>query len=108
MWIDFVKDFAKSKEIKYTEALKSAQCKEEYHKKKASITPTDVKEVTRPKTPKTPRVKKEVMTEPIAEPMDKPIKVKKVMKVYKEGKQVKSEMVDNEIKVKKTRVTKAK
>jgi len=33
-WITFVKDFAKKNNLKYNEALKSADCKKEYHASK--------------------------------------------------------------------------
>lgn len=48
-WIDHVRDFAKQKEIKYTEALKSSECKELYHKNKQPVDKKKIDEMTRPK-----------------------------------------------------------
>lgn len=70
-WIEHIKDYAKQKEIKYTEAMKDPQCKELYHKNKSPVDKKKIDEMTRPKvsvqmekvdktsmTPKTPRAKK--------------------------------------------------
>ena len=77
-WVQHCKDYASQKEIKYTEAMKSQECKELYHKNKQPVDKQKIDEMTRPKvsvktekerektdktTPKTPRVKKEVKTE---------------------------------------------
>ena len=62
-WIQHVREFSKKKEMKYTEALKNAECKELYHKNKQPVDKKKIDELTRPKvsndTPKTPRMKKE-------------------------------------------------
>lgn len=70
-WIEHIKDYAKQKEMKYTEAMKDPQCKELYHKNKSPVDKKKIDEMTRPKvsvqmekvdktsmTPKTPRAKK--------------------------------------------------
>jgi hypothetical protein len=98
-WISFVKEFAKQKEMKYTEALKNDECKELYHKNKSPVDKKKIDEMTRPKvsiqmekvdktsmTPKTPRAKKtkelnkEIKEEMMMnedEPIVKPKRVKK-------------------------------
>ncbi len=48
-WIEHVKEFAKQKEMKYTEALKNDECKELYHKNKSPVDKKKVDEMTRPK-----------------------------------------------------------
>lgn len=86
-WIEHVKDYAKQKEMKYTEALKNDECKELYHKNKSPVDKKKVDEMTRPKVsvqmekvdkPKTPRAKK--VKEDMMMKEDEP-----VMKVKKEG-----------------------
>lgn len=95
-WIEHVKEYAKQKEMKYTEALKNDECKELYHKNKSPVDKKKVDEMTRPKvsvqmekfdktsmTPKTPKAKKvkeEVKEEVMMkedEPVMKPKRVKK-------------------------------
>lgn len=70
-WIEHVKEYAKQKEMKYTEALKNDECKELYHKNKSPVDKKKIDEMTRPKvsiqmekvdktsmTSKTPKAKK--------------------------------------------------
>jgi hypothetical protein len=91
-WIEHVKDFAKQKEMKYTDALKNDECKELYHKNKQPIDKKKIDEMTRPKVsvqmekvdktptpPKTPRVKKvkEEVTMETPEPVVKPKRTNK-------------------------------
>lgn len=77
-WIEHVKEYAKQKEMKYTEALKNDECKELYHKNKSPVDKKKIDEMTRPKvsiqmekidktsmtskTPKAKKVKKEEIT----------------------------------------------
>lgn len=49
-WILHVKEFADKKKLKYTDALKSQECKESYHKNK----PKSMSEIT-VKVPRIPR-----------------------------------------------------
>lgn len=93
-WIEHVKDYAKQKEMKYTEALKNDECKELYHKNKSPVDKKKIDEMTRPKvsvqmekvdktsmTPKKPqakKVKEEVM-------MNEDESVMKPKRVKKEG-----------------------
>jgi hypothetical protein len=67
-WIEHIKDYAKQKEMKYTEAMKDPQCKELYHKNKSPVDKKKVDEMTRPKVsiqmekvdkPKTSKAKKD-------------------------------------------------
>lgn len=48
-WVQHCKDYASQKEIKYTEAMKSQECKELYHKNKQPIDKEKINEMTRPK-----------------------------------------------------------
>jgi len=48
-WIEHVKDYAKQKEMKYTEALKNDECKELYHKNKSPVDKKKIDDMTRPK-----------------------------------------------------------
>lgn len=92
-WVEHVKQFAEEKEMKYGEAMKNEECKRLYQEKKASIKTEDIKEMTRPKTPKPdaskePKSKtkksvkdnKEREPEPMPEPMPEPVKKTKSKK----------------------------
>lgn len=72
-WIEHVKDYAKQKEMKYTEALKSAECKELYHKNKQPVDKKKIDEMTRPKTPRMKKEKKEVNQTITHEEMNAPM-----------------------------------
>lgn len=76
-WIDHVKDYAKQKEMKYTDALKSAECKELYHKNKSPVDKKKIDEMTRPKVT--------VQMEKVDKP--KATKAKKVMEIQQEIKE---------------------
>ena len=77
-WITFVKDFAGKKKMKYTDALKSAECKEAYNKQK----PKSMEEMknstkTMIKTKKTKVDKDEKVMKPFEVPVEPVVKVKK-------------------------------
>lgn len=72
-WVEHVKEYAKQKQINYGEAMKSPECKETYQKNKASIKIEDVKEMTTPKMPKTPKMSRTKSMKKIEEPTPEPI-----------------------------------
>jgi len=83
-WVEHVKQFAEEKEMKYGEAMRNDECKRLYQEKKASIKTEDIKEMTRPKTPKPDaskepksKTKKSIKEEPEPEPEPMPEPVKK-------------------------------
>ena len=89
-WVSFVKEFANKKKMKYNEALKSADCKAEYHSKKPKssedmkremnnvIDKTPVKIPKIPKTPKTPKsqMKMDMIEPPLKMPEMNNVEVK--------------------------------
>lgn len=90
-WVEHVKQFAEEKEMKYGEAMRNDECKRLYQEKKASIKTEDIKEMTRPKTPKPDaskepksKTKKSIKVEPEPElepePMPEPVKKTKSKK----------------------------
>jgi hypothetical protein len=91
-WIEHIKDYAKQKEMKYTEAMKDPQCKELYHKNKSPVDKKKVDEMTRPKVsvqmekvdkPKTSKAKKEekITHEEMNAPMISMNTIDKVLKL---------------------------
>ena len=76
-WISFVKDFADKKKMKYTEAMKSQECKDAYKSEKPKSN-DDMKKEMNNMVVKVQRKKKTVESiEPSIE-MIEPIKIKKV------------------------------
>jgi hypothetical protein len=91
-WIEHIKDYAKQKEMKYTEAMKDPQCKELYHKNKSPVDKKKIDEMTRPKVsiqmekvdkPKTSKAKKEekITHEEMNAPMISMNTIDKVLKL---------------------------
>lgn len=76
-WIEHVKDYAKQKEMKYTEALKNDECKELYHKNKSPVDKKKIDDMTRPKV--------SVQIEKVDKP--KATKSKKVKEIQQEIKE---------------------
>jgi len=90
-WIEHVKEFAKQKEIKYTEALKSAECKELYHKNKQPVDKKKIDEMTRPKV--------SVQMEKVDKP--KATKTKKVKEIQQEiNEEIKMDIPEADMKTK--------
>lgn len=96
-WIEHVKDYAKQKEMKYTEALKNDECKELYHKNKSPVDKKKIDDMTRPKV--------SVQMEKVDKP--KATKGKKVKEIQQEIKEeIKMEIPEPAMKTK--RVSKKK
>lgn len=96
-WIEHVKEYAKQKEMKYTEALKNDECKELYHKNKSPVDKKKIDDMTRPKV----TVQMEKVDKPKA---TKPKKVKEIQQEIKE--EIKMEIPEPVMKTK--RVSKKK
>ncbi len=84
-WVSHVKAYAEKKKMKYNDALKSAECKAEYQKNKPKSSDETKQEMNKV-IMKTPKKSKMI----IEEPMD-----------------VKLDMVDTTVKVRKPRVKKS-
>lgn len=84
-WVSHVKEYANKKKMKYNDALKSAECKAEYQKNKPKSSDETKQEMNKV-IMKTPKKSKMI----IEEPMD-----------------VKLDMVDTTVKVRKPRVKKS-
>jgi hypothetical protein len=77
-WINFVKEFSAKKSMKYTDALKSAECKEAYNKQKPKSM-DDMKNSTKImiKAKKTIVDMDEKVMKPFEIPVEPVVKVKK-------------------------------
>ena len=76
-WISHVKSFADKKKIKYTDALKSQECKEEYQKNKPKSS-DDMKQaiMKAPKVSKASKVKLQMPELPKADSNNVEVKIK--------------------------------
>jgi len=89
-WISFVKEFADKKKLKYTDALKSQECKDAYKKDKPKSSDDMKQEINKvivktpkipkiPKTPKTPKSQMKMdMIKPPSKPVEMPIKMTEI------------------------------
>ena len=76
-WISHVKSFADKKKIKYTEALMSAECKEEYRKNKPKSSDDMNKVIMKaPKVSKASKVKLQMPELPKADTNNVEVKIK--------------------------------
>ena len=75
-WISHVKSFADKKKIKYTDALKSQECKEEYQKNKPKSSDMNKAIMKAPKVSKASKVKLQMPELPKADTNNVEVKIK--------------------------------
>ena len=80
-WILHVLDFSNKKKMKYSDALKSADCRAEYQKNKSKSMDESQMDMNKIIT-KVPKNKKVMMEEPVVEPIE-PVKVMRKPRVKK-------------------------